>query len=166
METFSALLAICAGNSLVPGEFHTQRPVTRSFGVFFDLRLNKSLSKELWGWWFETLSPPLCRHCNEVMPYVIHYQKEKGIDATQYNYTDVTWEPWGLKSPATWCVLNKLFVKANDKENIDNGTPWHRVNVFVCQSHEKKHRPAGLKLRYHFYWLSGKEKRHLCLKLI
>ena len=40
METFSALLAICAGNSPVPGEFPTQRPVTRSFDVFFDLRLN------------------------------------------------------------------------------------------------------------------------------
>ena len=41
METFSVLLAICAGNSPVPGEFPTQRPVTRSFDVFFDLRLNK-----------------------------------------------------------------------------------------------------------------------------
>ena len=40
MEPFSALLAICAGNSPVPGEFPAQRPVTRSFDVFFDLRLN------------------------------------------------------------------------------------------------------------------------------
>ena len=38
METFSALLAICAGNSLVTGEFPAQRPVMRSFDVFFDLR--------------------------------------------------------------------------------------------------------------------------------
>ena len=45
METFSALLAICAGNSPVTGEFHTQRPVTRSFDVFFDLHLYKRLSK-------------------------------------------------------------------------------------------------------------------------
>ena len=45
METFSALLAICAGNSPVPGEFPAQRPVTRSFYVFFDLSLNKRLSK-------------------------------------------------------------------------------------------------------------------------
>ena len=56
METFSALLAICAGNSPVAGEFPTQRPVTWSFDVFFDLRLNKRLSKQWWGWWFETLS--------------------------------------------------------------------------------------------------------------
>ena len=64
METFSTLLAICAGNSPVPGEFPAQRPVTRSFDVFFDLRLNKRLRKQSWGWWFETLSRPLWRHCN------------------------------------------------------------------------------------------------------
>ena len=67
METFSALLTICAGNSPVPGEVPTQRPVTRSFDVFFDLRLNKRLSKQWWGWWFETLSRPLWRQCNVVI---------------------------------------------------------------------------------------------------
>ena len=46
METFSALLALCVGNSPVPGEFPTQRPVTRSFDVFFDLRrLNGPVNK-------------------------------------------------------------------------------------------------------------------------
>ena len=49
METFSALLAICAGNSLVTGEFPAQRPVTWNFEVFFDPHLNKQLSKQLWG---------------------------------------------------------------------------------------------------------------------
>ena len=39
------------GNSPVTGEFPAQRPVTRSFDVFFDLRLNKRLSKQRWGWW-------------------------------------------------------------------------------------------------------------------
>ena len=48
METFSALLAICAGNSPVPCEFPTQMPVTRSFDVYFDLRLNKRLCKQSW----------------------------------------------------------------------------------------------------------------------
>ena len=38
--------------------------MTRSFDVFFDLRLNKLLSKQWWGWWFETPSRPLWRHCN------------------------------------------------------------------------------------------------------
>ena len=63
METFSASLAICAG-SPVTGEFPAQRPVTRSFDVFFDLRLNKRLSKQSWGWWFETPSHPLWPHSN------------------------------------------------------------------------------------------------------
>ena len=65
-ETFSELLALCAGNSPVTGEFPSQRPVTRSFDVFFDLRLNKRLSKQSWGWWLETPSPPLWRHRNVV----------------------------------------------------------------------------------------------------
>ena len=60
---FLALLAICAGNSPVPGEFPVQRPVTRRFDVF-DLRLNKRLSKQSCGWWFETLPCPSWRHFN------------------------------------------------------------------------------------------------------
>ena len=47
-----------------PGEFPTQRPVTRSFDVFYDLRLNKRLSIQPWGWWFETPSWSLWRHNN------------------------------------------------------------------------------------------------------
>ena len=43
METFSALLALCAGTSPATGEFPAHRPVTRSFDIFFDLRLNKHL---------------------------------------------------------------------------------------------------------------------------
>ena len=39
METFAVLLPLCAGNSSVTGEFPSQRPVTRSFDVFFDLRM-------------------------------------------------------------------------------------------------------------------------------
>ena len=62
IETFSALLAICAENSPVPAESPTQRPVTRSFDVFFDLHPNKRLSKQRWGWWFETPLCPLWRH--------------------------------------------------------------------------------------------------------
>ena len=65
METFSALLAIFAGNSPVTGEFPSQRPVTRSFDVFFDLRLNKHLGKQSLGWWLETTPCSLWRHCND-----------------------------------------------------------------------------------------------------
>ena len=64
METFFALLALCAGNSPVTGEFPSQRPVTWSFGVFFDLCLNKRSSKQSRRRWFETPSRSLWRHCN------------------------------------------------------------------------------------------------------
>ena len=58
----------CAGNTQVTGGFPAQRPVTRSFGVFYDLHLNKRLSKQSWGRWFETPSRPLWRHCNAIFP--------------------------------------------------------------------------------------------------
>ena len=69
MELFSALLILCAWNSPVPGEFPAQRPVTRSFDVFFDMRLNKRLRKQSWGWWLETLSCPSWHHCNVSYDY-------------------------------------------------------------------------------------------------
>ena len=68
METFSAWLSICAENSPVTGEFIAQRPVTRSFDVFFDLRPNARFSKQSWGWWFETSSRPLLRQSNALSP--------------------------------------------------------------------------------------------------
>ena len=64
METLSALLAICAGNSPAPSEFPAQRPVTRGFDVFFDLHPNKRLRKQRWGWWFEMPPCPSRRHRN------------------------------------------------------------------------------------------------------
>ena len=51
------------GNSPVTGEFPAQRPVTWSFDVFFDLHLNKRLSKQWCGWWFETPLCPVWRNC-------------------------------------------------------------------------------------------------------
>ena len=48
------------------GEFTGLRPVTRSFDVFFYLRLNKKFSKQWWGWWIETPSRLLWRHCNDL----------------------------------------------------------------------------------------------------
>ena len=73
MEIFSALLAICAGNSPVHGEFPAQRPVTRSFGIFFYLHPNKRLSKQSLGWWFGTPQRPLWRHGNAQTTRVIQF---------------------------------------------------------------------------------------------
>ena len=71
METFSALLALYAGNSPVTGEFPAQRPVTRSFDVFFDLRLNKRSSNHEAGGLRRHRAHYLWRHCN--VKYYNHY---------------------------------------------------------------------------------------------
>ena len=102
METFSALLAICVGNSPVPGEFPAQRPVTRSFDVFFDLRLSKRLSKQWWGWWFETLSHQLWRHHDDIL-----CQPKQNIGETERDYCKIlpSWNIHvGLDIWDTWRV--------------------------------------------------------------
>ena len=62
---FFCVTGLCPEISPVTDEFPSQRPVTRSFEVFFEFRLNKRLSKQSRGWWFETPSRSSWRHCNE-----------------------------------------------------------------------------------------------------
>ena len=108
METFSAWLALCVENSPVTGEFPTQRLVTRSFDVFFALRLKKTLSKQWWGWWFETLSRPLWRPRNVgtmssltphgLLTQTIHYSLDfvsSTIIWQKYPNSNVDAELWG-----------------------------------------------------------------------
>ena len=64
---------LLCGEFTGPGEFHTQRPVTRGFDVFFDLCLSKQLSKRSRRWWFETPLCPLWRHCNETMKHACRF---------------------------------------------------------------------------------------------
>ena len=87
-----------------PGEFSTQRPVTRSFDVYFDLRPNKWLSKQSWGWWFETLSCPLWRHRN-----------------------DMSVTMWRFESLATR-LFDQQPVHSNNKDNMK--VPHYR---FLCE---------------------------------
>ena len=105
METFSTLLALCAGNSLVTGEFPSQRPVTRSFDAFLDLRLNKRLSKQLWRWWFETPSPSLWRHCNGFMWLLFHV-----LHGCFYDHDVIKWK----RFPHHW-----PFVRGNHRSPVD-----------------------------------------------
>ena len=64
METFSALLALCAENSPVPVTFPHRGQWRGALMFFFDLRLNKRLNKQPWGWRFEMPSWSLWRRCN------------------------------------------------------------------------------------------------------
>ena len=63
---------------------HTQRPVTRSFDVYFDLRLNKRLCKQSWGWWLETLPCPLWCHSNEITKLILMVSCQKGPTRNAY----------------------------------------------------------------------------------
>ena len=100
METFSALLAICVGNSPVPGDFHAQRPVTRSFHVFFDLRLNKPLSKQS------------CGEVGDLRRYRAHYDVIVMLPLILASGTHVShfiliifnppWPPYSRGRPWTW----------------------------------------------------------------
>ena len=113
METFSTLLAICAGNSPVPGEFPAQRPVTQSFDVFFDLRLNKRLSKQSWGWWSETPSCPLC-HCNGVWsPQWLQMWGSLGCHVRNRRIVSLMWDVF------PHIFFNTLRLRQNDfNENV------------------------------------------------
>ena len=70
----------------VTGEFPAQKPVTRIFDVFIHLRLNKQLSKQWYGWWFDTPSHPLGRHCNGMLIYVVF--------CLGWPLTSYFWQPW------------------------------------------------------------------------
>ena len=63
------------------GEFPSQRPVMQSFGVLFDLCLNKRLSKQSWSWWFEAPSRSLWRHFNETF-HVLH--QDSGSSSSRF----------------------------------------------------------------------------------
>ena len=91
----SALLALCAGNSPVTGEFPSQGQVTRSYDVFFALSLNKRLSKHSKRRWFETPSRSLWRHCNVPMYFSV----------TSWLYCRLLRNSWRRQysKPRMWC---------------------------------------------------------------
>ena len=117
-------LILCAGNSPVTGEFPAQRPVTRSFDVFFDLRQNKCLSKQWWGWWFESPSRPLWRHCNDTRyPSCTWCQGCNKSDNSPVHYSDVIMARWRLKSPASRFFYSTAYSGA-DQRNIRAPRHW------------------------------------------
>ena len=131
METFCAVLAICAGNSPVPCEFPTQRPVTQSCDVFFDLRLNTRLSKQSWGWWFETPSRPLWRQCN--------------VNAPIINGTD--------HLCGVWChgLFGNVAFRVFDITIPDDGMyEWWHVNASLQSGHSGE---SPCMARMHSEWL-------------
>ena len=105
MEIFSASLALCVGNSPVTGEFPAQMPVTRSFDVFSDLRLNKRFSKQSWGWWFETPVRSLWRHCKGKITLHMRFLSFLNIEMAQGVQIPPRGRQW-LTYPMLWLLLS------------------------------------------------------------
>ena len=101
----------------VTGEFPPQRPVTRSFDIFFDLRPNNRLSKS-WGWWFETPSRLFWRHCNVFVIYVA-----------------ALCEPsCNLVAPYSILII-RLYVAIDFLHNIfSSGISWFLSNLFSAEN--------------------------------
>ena len=134
----------------VPGEFPAQRPVTRSFDVFFDLRLNKWLSKQSWYWWFASPSRPSWRHCNalhlELGDAHMHQWGDgviigADIDLLPIGRQTITWEnadfspiiPMGPNLSVSW-------IKYQSTKYLRTSTwKWHQHTQMIIPDSVKQH---------------------------
>ena len=121
METLSALLALCAGNSPVTGEFPSQRPVTRSFDVFFDLCMNN-------GWINTRDAGYLRRHCADYDVTVIGFNH--GL-------------PWCVKymalGPPVATKPDGFLAVLGNRQH-----PKHHLSKIGCNSTTKNHKRMKL----------------------
>ena len=135
MGTFSVLLALCAGNSPVTGEFSSQRSVTQSFDVYFDLRQNTKLDKQSRRRWFETPSRSLWRNYNDLnnwglMVNIMHTEifkcivlKEMLVFFINISAKFVLNDPIDNKS--TMVQVKALAPTAGEAIRLNNADPVH-----------------------------------------
>ena len=121
METFSTLLILFERYPLITGGFPSQRPVTRSFDVFFDLHLNKRLSKQSRRQWFETQTHSLRRHCNAMNQWwsrslthmvslaTITYYPKYCTSVLLHPYTNEIWDTKCVILVVHWQVPGSWF---------------------------------------------------------
>ena len=117
------------------GEFPAQRPVTRSFDVFFDLHLNKRLSKQPRGWWFGTPAWSVWRHRNDVR-LALKWGATPGPTLIQH------WQPSivMMATLSSAVVTQSIYAfTANDMvQDAINIPGLHRNDSFRQDSHWKK----------------------------
>ena len=105
----SSNVNIFSVTGLLCGEFPAQRPVTRSFDAFFDLRLNKQLSKQSWGWWFETLPRQLWCHSNDNLISFGRLFHARGPDSANAWLSNISCLNFGTIKTHTF-LCNMLFL--------------------------------------------------------
>ena len=125
-----------------PGEFPTQRPVTRSFDVFFDLRLNKRLSKQPGGWWFETPSWSLWRHCYADDKPLLHWcinpartgrRWVNRVTLSNSFVLNIQW--WNMSQDQVQIHLLMVKKRSGSVENILSHTSWKTMIKKSLSSH-------------------------------
>ena len=125
METFSALLPLCTGNSPVTGEFPSQRPVTRSFDIFLDLRLKK-------GWANNRDAGDLRRHRAHYDVTVMFCNEYCHISISKHELN-----------------CNNLFIVELISNAIkDYETKWLKTRIIIAICDRKLH--SNTNCRYHF----------------
>ena len=131
METFPALLAICAENSPVTGEFPSQRPVTRSFDVFLDLRLNKRLSNNFVLNIFYNEKVPLHRFCARI----VKFKWKMSVKCTWIRSRFLLMAEQDEKRPGTGFINFKtivyLFSNVLLLTPLQNGPLWTYKAIFI-----------------------------------
>ena len=148
--TIFRVTGLCEANSLVTGEFPSQTPVTQSLDVFFDLCMNKRLSKQSQDWWFETPSCPLWLHGNKplnwpVSPYSPHLRPL--YEAHQFVLmTNMTG-----RCPGRHGIRNLLPDKCANWRHITSGHPRHDFLKLVIkwQIRMLTHMTVYLPIRIH-----------------
>ena len=145
METFSASLAICAGNSPASVEFPAQRPVTQSFNFFLICVWINSCEKQSRGWWFETLSRPLWRHFNGITGALLGESldhqwiplKSPRNAELKYLLSLPAWKKWNKWSSCLWWktpiyggTIGLIWAKTNQyNEFVSRRVPGYFINV-------------------------------------
>ena len=116
------------------GELAGHWPVTRSFEIFFDLRLNIRASKQWRGWWFETPSRPLWRHCNVLVLFALLVTCDSIVVKRNL-----------CKTTSEWRGLSRQVIvhsRENKHDFVKNGTgKWRNLSAFVFISPIKKTKP-------------------------
>ena len=131
MEAFTALLALCAGNSPVTGEFPAQRPVTQSFDVFFDLGwvINREagdlLSRSLWLNSNETFQMGQNHTCCFVCELPVLYSESTNAMERCHQQTQINvnqhWVTVGSTRPLSdWCYRKRADTNEGRLQSVIN----------------------------------------------
>ena len=183
METFSALLALCPGKSPVP--VNSSHKTQWRGALIFSLicALDKRLSKQSCGWWFETPSLSLWRHCNENTVLAIGHQESNPIMNARvtchiisllhyYAFTETLLQQAVWAEPDSWYCFEFSNVVWLWLANI--GSIWVRsrncgclVTWFCYQLIAKPGNktatvswPGPYALNWKWHWISKRQRAH------